>query len=344
MKNFIDICKMSQSELKRYLQKYMGSKKYATFNGDGYLLCRPRGNTIPVLLVAHMDTVHKEEIKEVAIIPTYIKDNVETRISSPQGIGGDDRCGVWAIMQLVKQYSCPVLFCEDEETGCVGSRKFTKTELCETMAKEISYMIQIDRKGLNDAVYYSNDNADFKEWIKVNTSFKEAIGSYTDIEELMPAMNIAGVNFSSGYYNQHTTSEYVVQEELDEIIDRIGDLLALEIPKKFEYVEKKRTYYGGYYGYDDYDYDYSGYFNNRKNLLQSSSQKNTTSKSNLYSFNNTKYDDDDELTLTVEIDSYYDDKTETIKATGKTKYECWTHLFKENPDLSYGLITYARWS
>ena len=65
MKNFIDICKMSQNELKRYLQKYMGSKKYATFNGDGYLLCRPRGNTIPVLLVAHMDTVFPIKPKKI---------------------------------------------------------------------------------------------------------------------------------------------------------------------------------------------------------------------------------------------------------------------------------------
>ena len=45
---------------------------------------------------------------------------------SPQGIGGDDRCGVWMILQILRTANCHVLFCEDEEVGCVGAKKFTK--------------------------------------------------------------------------------------------------------------------------------------------------------------------------------------------------------------------------
>ena len=36
-------------------------------------------------------------------------------------------------------------------------------------------------------------------------------------------------------------------------------------------------------------------------------------------------------------------RDEFISAFGQTKYECWTHLFKENPDLSYGMIGKIEW-
>jgi di/tripeptidase len=111
MKRFEDICRMPQSQVKTYLTKYLKSKYNEVTSSDGFIYAN---GTFPVLLVAHMDTVHKESVKQI------VYSDGGDKISSPQGIGGDDRCGVYMIMQIVKTYNCSVLFTEDEEIGCIA--------------------------------------------------------------------------------------------------------------------------------------------------------------------------------------------------------------------------------
>lgn len=351
MKTFIDICKMTQKELKEYLVKYLRSKGYAPIVGDGYIYAPPKEDKMvtSVLLIAHMDTVHHERIKEVQKIPVLVQGNedVETRISSPQGIGGDDRCGIWAIMNLVNEHNCHVLFTEDEETGGVGARNFSKTELCKAVAKQIDYMIEIDRRGNNDAVFYSCDNKDFTEWITSNTTFKKAEGSFTDISVLMPVMEIAGVNFSSGYYNAHTLNEYVVEEELEDIIERISTLLTVEIPSTFKYIRKTYSYgsynsYGYYSGYgsyrqrslyDDYEDD-DLYFSKPKSYYSKSSSSRKKPKSLLsQAISDTKVK---LIVISSEAEELYG--TDELSATGDTKPEAWMNLFMEWSDLSFSMI------
>ena len=82
---------------------------------DGYLYAK---GDMPVLLVAHMDTVFEEPPKRV-----FYKEN-EDKIYNPDGgLGGDDRCGIYAIMKLLGKYRPYVLFTEDEEIGCIGAEK-----------------------------------------------------------------------------------------------------------------------------------------------------------------------------------------------------------------------------
>ena len=114
MKKFEEICTMSQNEVKTYMTDFLTEMKYENVvSGDGYLYAK---GTEPVLLVAHMDTVHKKQCKVIT------RDG--DKIMSPQGIGGDDRCGIFIIMNVVNEKHCSVLLCEDEEIGCVGAKKF----------------------------------------------------------------------------------------------------------------------------------------------------------------------------------------------------------------------------
>lgn len=48
----------------------------------------------PLLLVAHLDTVHARPVVEI------VKSRDGNIWTSPQGIGGDDRCGVYALVQI----------------------------------------------------------------------------------------------------------------------------------------------------------------------------------------------------------------------------------------------------
>ena len=99
---FDDILRMRQKELKHYLSGYLKKEGYDVIGKKGYLYAK---GDIPVLLVAHLDTVHQE-------LPSIICRSDDGRyLMSPQGIGGDDRCGVYIILQIINEVRCHVLFC-----------------------------------------------------------------------------------------------------------------------------------------------------------------------------------------------------------------------------------------
>lgn len=253
MKRFEEICRMSQSQLKTYLTKYLNSKYNEVTSSDGFIYAN---GTFPVLLVAHMDTVHKEQVRQIVYADKLNK------ISSPQGIGGDDRCGIHMIMQIIKDYNCSVLFTEDEEIGCIGASKFVKAlRKKEIEIAKVNYMIELDRKGEKDAVFYECDNPEFEQFILLDDDWKFANGSYTDIVELEPEIGVAGVNLSCGYYNAHTIDEYVIMSEMKENINKVKKLLArTDQDKEFEFIQAYNGCYGYGYGYDDYGYELKAYY------------------------------------------------------------------------------------
>lgn len=255
MKRFEDICRMSQSQVKTYLTKYLKSKYNEVTSSDGFIYAN---GTFPVLLVAHMDTVHKESVKQI------VYSDGGDKISSPQGIGGDDRCGIHMIMQIIKDYNCSVLFTEDEEIGGIGASKFVKAlRKKEIEIAKVNYMIELDRKGEKDSIFYECDNPEFEQFIMQDDDWQIAYGSYTDIVELEPEIEVAGVNFSCGYYKPHTTDEYVVMSEMKENINKVKKLLArTDKDKVFDFIEAENGYYGHSYGYgyDYYDYALKAYY------------------------------------------------------------------------------------
>lgn len=218
-------CK-TQEQLKEYLfevlKKTHGESNI--INEDGFLYAK---GTHPVLLVAHLDTVHKQLPREI-----FYNRN-RTKMLSFEGIGGDDRCGVIIILSILKNINCSVVFCEDEETGCIGAKKFCKKDI----DLGVNYAVEFDRKGNNDYVFYKDYNADFENHIK-SFGFKKAHGSCSDITHIAPAFKIEAVNISSGYYSPHTTNEYVDFVDVCDIIRRATNMIATET-KKFEYIEEK---------------------------------------------------------------------------------------------------------
>lgn len=244
-KDFFNICRKSQADLKVYLEKKLKDAGYLGVNArDGFIYAK---GDIPVLLTAHMDTVHEK-------LPKHIMVN-EGKMSSPNGIGGDDRCGIFIILSILSETDLrpSILFCEDEEIGGVGSEKFTFTKFIDDLEK-LKFLIEIDRQGKNDAVFYNCANADFINWIEGKTGFREAWGSFSDISNLSPACGVASVNLSCGYYKQHTKEEYVVWDEMCHSKDVVIDLIkASETCVKFEYIEDV---------FDDWGYFPQTYTNN----------------------------------------------------------------------------------
>ena len=259
IEKFKKLLKMEDLTLKMLVQKYLLKMGYEPQWRDGYVYAK---GDIPVLLVAHMDTVHKIKPTEIYYDPT------EDVMWSPQGIGGDDRCGVYAIFEILKTHKPHVLFTEDEEVGGIGARKAT-----ETLNKpKVNFMIELDRRGIKDCVFYDCDNQEFHEYIQ-KFGFEKAWGTFSDICKLSDAWDIASVNLSIGYNREHTTSEIIYPNVMKLTINKVRQILddAKKNKKFFKYDKKvyqyKTYYYGNtIYDYDDWDWDY-GYRKSKPNEI-----------------------------------------------------------------------------
>lgn len=340
MKTFEDICKMSQKEVKQYMSQYLIEHKYHTINEHGFLYAK---GDIPVLLVAHMDTVHKNQCKTIV--------NHNGKLSSPEGIGGDDRCGIFIIMNIVKEIQCSVLLCEDEEIGLVGANKFAKTQYIHDLG--VNYIIEFDRKGNNDLVYYSCYNKDFEDFVESATGYKKAYGSCSDISVLMPASKLCGVNVSCGYYQAHTTSEYVDVSEMEDTIAAAMALIKADCDAPFEY--KTISYNNSTFGRPNNAWLTNRTWGNRQNKY------GTIFDDDGLQYGETLFDDsryvdadlakiayrDKEIELEVIIaDKYLGEERveEAVYIKGNTKAECWMNFFIENPDISFNMVDDFCWS
>jgi len=226
------ICPMTFSKLRDYLaslltdvfhydvdMKKEKEKSYIYAKGE-----------LPVCLVAHLDTVHHKTVETI-----NLKDDI---MSSPEGIGGDDRCGVATIIKALENgYRPHVLFTCGEETGGYGARAFT---IDYKTLEGVNWFVEIDRKGRDDVVCYQDDNDQLTK-IFEKFDFKKNWGTFTDISILCPHFGVSGVNISSGYYFPHQTKEEIHLKDLDVVFGRLTSILESNyVKEKIKYV--KRNY------------------------------------------------------------------------------------------------------
>ena len=224
-KAFEQIAGLSQAALKYSLSTYLRSKYKDVIETDDYLLAK--GN-IPIALVAHMDTVFAKPPVDV------FYDTKKNVIWSPQGLGADDRAGIFAILQIIKSGLRPhVIFTTDEEMGCIGAGQLAN-ETCPFA--DLRYIIELDRRGTNDCVFYDCDNVEFEEYVE-KFGFVTAWGSFSDISMICPSWKVAGVNLSVGYKDEHSVSETLYVGPLLATIDKVKIMLQEKDIPSFEYVE-----------------------------------------------------------------------------------------------------------
>lgn len=211
---------------------------------------------IPVALVAHADTVFKLP----PLIDNFFYDPEKDVIWNPEGAGADDRAGVFAIMKIIRTFKLKphVIITTGEESGCIGSSKLIVAE--KEFPAPMKFMIQLDRRNHNDAVYYDCDNKKFEEFI-TQFGFKTEWGTLSDISLLAPTWGVAAVNLSVGYEDEHQEIERLHVDWLYETIGKVVNILQYvqQHPEleKFEYIP---CIYGYHYLFNRghsawYDYD-----------------------------------------------------------------------------------------
>lgn len=250
------VFKQGHKELQVTLAKYLKSIGRKIMQTNDFLYSP---GSFPVMLVAHMDTVHTQP-------PTICKSADGKTWMAPEGIGGDDRCGIWIILNIIEKYHCSVLFTQDEEIGMLGAKAFTRAK---KSLPNVNYMVQLDRQGADDAVFYNCGNIEFIDFVLETTGHIEFFGTFSDISTLSPHFDIASVNLSCGYHSPHTHAEYIKLDEMantQQAVERMLEATAENPKRKYDY---QVSYYAvkpykngwknyGTYNYDDYD-DYTGY-------------------------------------------------------------------------------------
>ena len=231
-KAFKVVAQQTQKQLRRtsrlVLEKYYEKDKIEVCQGN--IIAH---GTIPIALVAHMDTVFQTPPTEI------FYDREAQVIWSPYGLGADDRAGIYGIYYLLKQgYRPTVLFMCDEEECCAGAYELTKVM---PKLENVNYMIELDRAHHNDCVFYDVANEQFQAYVE-DFGFRTAIGSYTDIRVLSHYWEICSVNLSVGYEYEHTAYEYLKVNSFMNTLRAVAQMLSEPVVPEFEYVEQHLSY------------------------------------------------------------------------------------------------------
>lgn len=188
-----------------------------------------------IVAVAHFDTVGDGDFIEKQIIET------SGIVTCKNGIlGADDIAGIYAVLKLQERFpdKVNVLLCDYEERGAVGSR-CAVVELEKELKKALCF-ISFDRCGVNDVVYYLEPEKDFAR-IFDEAGFMEEVGTFSDVKILSEEFNIASANISTGYFNEHSRSEYLYLPVLEHNIERVGKLVKKLTSRKFKLEKKEKV-------------------------------------------------------------------------------------------------------
>lgn len=249
-KTFEQICMLKQSGVLSMMRQFL-LRKYGSENvifHPTYLIAK--GN-IPVALIAHADTVFTTPPTE------FFYDKQKNVMWSPNGMGADDRAGIFAITKIVSSGLRPhVIITTDEESGCIGASKMVCVHKDHPF-DSLKFMIQLDRRGMKDSVYYDCANEEFEKFI-TQFGFETAWGTLSDISVIAPYWGVAAVNFSVGYVEEHSKQERLYVGALFDTIQKVENILEYvqsnsDCPT-FEYVEDKYARYPDCWGYYDDGY------------------------------------------------------------------------------------------
>jgi len=199
-------------------------------------------------VISHTDTVHnidtiniREEMKPDAKGELKLSLKAYNDSGRPTGIGGDDKCGVFACLKLLKELDyLKAAFFVSEETGCHGSKNADPE-----FFKNVGYGIQFDAPENWMVTEYCYGTKLFSResefFVKCNEVLTESFITpeymrhpYTDVQALKEKFDFQCINFSIGYYDYHTPNEYVVVDDVYKGIETGKKIIESLGNKKFE--------------------------------------------------------------------------------------------------------------
>ncbi|MDP6583703.1 MAG: M20/M25/M40 family metallo-hydrolase [Anaerolineales bacterium] len=210
--------------------------------GNIYFKNRVEGSD-RIIVNAHMDTV-ANAVADVGVFKTA--EDIVFKSKNNQVIGGDDKCGVFAVLKLITDSEIDVpltaLLTVAEESGCNGVRHAMTYHL--DYFFDCNFWITIDRRGNSDII---TENCDYQLCadkiisllgdLGADSGWSTAVGSISDVSEGVVSLQINGINLASGYYGAHTGAEKVSLKDLRRSIDFLKQTL---IPKMYSHFSNNK--------------------------------------------------------------------------------------------------------
>ena len=243
MKKLVELLLLSQEELLEYINRIY-APLYTKQEFEGGIVFIPKNVEKYPLMCAHLDTINTHRKTPLERSDLYInKDYIGLPTSTKKScLGGDDRCGVYIALGLLAS-GLPYAFgfFLDEEIGGVGSKKYIPL-----MSDNITALVGLDRKGSNDVALYGYDNNELTEIFK-KQGYKKAFGTFTDASNIAEGCDLACVNLSIGYYNEHTPTEQIHFSETENTLNILRKVEVINALASKQYLAEFRQDVTSYY-------------------------------------------------------------------------------------------------
>jgi tripeptide aminopeptidase len=210
-------------------------------------------------VISHTDTVHNiDTINVIEMMLPNAQGEMKPSLKAyndlnlPTGIGGDDKCGVFACLTLLQELPyLKAAFFVSEETGCHGSKQadpefFTNVGYGIQFDAPENWMITEKCFGQilfdRDTEFFQKVNEVLTEGM-VNEDMEYMVHPYTDVYALRGKFDFSCINFSIGYYDYHTKNEYVVIEDVFNGIE-MGRKMIQSLGYKLHFKKAQQYKYG----------------------------------------------------------------------------------------------------
>lgn len=233
----VELYKKNQVQTIKYIVNTLKQKniKYYTYNGNIFSINHKNSP----MFSAHMDTVD-----EIAMITKNLYCSGGFLFRDSGVLGADDKAGVNLILNHCENIN--FVFSIDEEIGACGARDLVKYNVFLDKIKdfEVNCIVVLDRKGRTDIIgsknnYCKEDLEKAVQKILSPLKYKPTMGVFCDADvfnEILPC-----VNLSVGYYNPHTSKEYLDVGDFKRINSHIISLATqlkgkvFKLPERIDY-------------------------------------------------------------------------------------------------------------
>ena len=202
--------------IKRWIRKNIPYAFCQTDKLGNIYVTRGKAKDYPCL-ASHIDQVQKIHSEDFVCIDS--KDIIlgySPRNRRQEGLGADDKNGIWIALKCLKEYEClKAVFFVGEEKGCLGS---SAADL--TFFEDCRFVVQSDRRGYKDLVTNIGWNELCSREFLADTEYEKFgyqphDGMITDVGELKErGLAISCINLSCGYYEPHSDEEFTVKKDL----------------------------------------------------------------------------------------------------------------------------------
>jgi tripeptide aminopeptidase len=238
----------NEAEMKIYISKYandLGAN--VEFDKKGNLYVTKGKAKVKPCIASHMDTVHSD-VKEMDVFSRNGRLIALDENSKRTGVGGDDRCGIYVALEMLRVLDdVKAVFFVEEETGCKGSNEANLDWF-----KDVSFVLQCDRKGYGTMVTKAS-NKSHKNIDLVSEDFSKDIssiissygvetgdGGSTDVVKMKTnGLEVSVANIECGYYLPHSKDEYVEISEFEDVMNMVHSMCVSLGDKKYHHKWEK---------------------------------------------------------------------------------------------------------